>query len=186
VCRTKIWAAAFGLAMVLAVQAQDCPSEGGKSGGCESGSCGQVSDDSCEMAGVLCSKDKGCAGACQTLCQRAYATLKAVKTEVGRLMKEEVGHECACAAGRCSSDDCGNCETLSEKVYKPLIKVSVIRRIKKGLKNQLFHVQKDEEGKESKVACTFLTEDVVCGTCALDLATVVWKNLKEAYRSSHR
>ncbi len=127
--------------------------------------------DCCGSAEVMCPKDGKCEGVCRQICDRVGETLKAVRARTS----EEIGKsakisekQSACISGSCTAKGCG-CSQLVAKIFAPALKAKVTKWME-GKDRDVQHASKDAEGKETKVACTFLAEDgKPCPGCVADL-----------------
>jgi len=133
----------------------------------------------CGMAGIICPKEGKCAGECRMICDRAGATLKAVRAKAVEKMEAKFGSKCECTAGACTAAGCPGCDMVKTKVFIPLMKERVQARMK-DFKKDVSHAVKDKEGKSRSVKCTFLKGDA-CAPCVDDLSDAVLKKLQELF-----
>jgi hypothetical protein len=123
--------------------------------------------DKCGMAS-LCPMKGDCKDKCREICDSLGVTLKTVRAKVGELMKEEVGVECDCTVGKCTTSDCGRCQAVCTNVVGPIVKAKVEAHLK-------------TPAKHDKADCTFLSK-TTCATCVDELAASIWKGLKKALK----
>jgi len=131
----------------------------------------------CGMSGIICPKDGKCSGECRTICDRAGATLKAVRAKAVEKMVEKFGSKCECTAGECAAEGCQGCDLVKTKVLTPLMKERVQARMKES-KKDVQHAVKDKDGKSREVKCTFLKGDV-CAPCVESMSDAVLTKLQE-------
>jgi hypothetical protein len=145
--------------------------------GAAAGFAQEKKSEPCGMAGIFCPKDGKCAGECRTICDRAGATLKAVRAKAVEKTEAKFGSKCECTSGECGADGCPGCEMVKTKIFIPLMKERVGARMK-DFKKDVMHAVKDREGKPQTAKCTFLKGDV-CGPCVDEMSDAVLKKLQE-------
>lgn len=119
----------------------------------------------CPLETIMCPFHGDCEGECRNLCDKGGEALVAVHAKVAASLKVQTKKDASAhVAGTCKVADCKECATLNDKVFGPVIKERISKRMGEMGGKEVKHTVKNASGQDSEVACTFLTGKL-CDAC---------------------